>query len=365
MRSPREPCDRDRGLADDHGPSDTRRPVEREPQREQSAERVPHERDLVDVEAVEHAGDDVDRLLTDGSALPEVRRRQAVTREIDEQMAVSGQTAGERRHPDPGRRDAVDEHHRIAGARLEDTDSHGRRRDVDPTLLYVDPVRGGDPLFGRPQPRLDPHGRASYARRGSRRRAGTPNHARNNRRTLAHNAGCAARRDGRSTALGENAFAPWWIVLGGSHGACGCLNGTLREMAELPSGTVTFLFTDLVDSTRLWDEQPELMRASLARHDELLRGAVVAHAGHVVKGTGDGLHAVFASVGEALFAAAEMQSAILGESRDGPVLSVRVGIHSGEAQIRDGDYFGTVVNRSAAHRGGRTRRPDLVFGRDG
>ena len=82
--------DRDRGLTDDHGPSDTRRPVERKPQREQSAERVPHERDLVDAEAVEHAGDDVDRLLADRRALPEVGRRQAVAREVDEQMAAPG-----------------------------------------------------------------------------------------------------------------------------------------------------------------------------------------------------------------------------------------------------------------------------------
>ena len=65
-------------------------------------------------------------------------------------------------------------------------------------------------------------------------------------------------------------------------------------MAELPSGTVTFLFTDLEGSTRLWEEFPNEMRAALARHDEILRDAVEQRDGHVVKTTGDGLHAAFA-----------------------------------------------------------------------
>jgi len=118
------------------------------------------------------------------------------------------------------------------------------------------------------------------------------------------------------------------------------------RVSEVSSGTVTFLFTDLVDSTRMWDEHPELMRTALARHDELLRTAVASHGGQVVKTTGDGVHAVFASAREALLAAAEMQTA-LDESAGGPALSVRVGIHSGEAEFRDGDYFGTAVNRAA------------------
>ena len=54
-------------------------------------------------------------------------------------------------------------------------------------------------------------------------------------------------------------------------------------MAELPSGTVTFLFTDLEGSTRLWEHEPEAMRPALARHDSILREAVAAHAGYVVK----------------------------------------------------------------------------------
>ncbi len=66
-------------------------------------------------------------------------------------------------------------------------------------------------------------------------------------------------------------------------------------MSELPSGTVTFLFTDLEGSTRLWEEHPDAMRDALARHDEILRAAIEAHEGHVVKTTGDGVHAVFAA----------------------------------------------------------------------
>ena len=81
-------------------------------------------------------------------------------------------------------------------------------------------------------------------------------------------------------------------------------------MAELPSGTVTFLFTDLEGSTRLWEEQPEAMQPALARHDAILRDAVGAHAGHVVKSTGDGIHAVFATADDAIDAAVDAQLAL-------------------------------------------------------
>ena len=64
-------------------------------------------------------------------------------------------------------------------------------------------------------------------------------------------------------------------------------------MADLPPRTVTFWFTDLEVSTRLWDQEPDAMRAALARHDEVLRTTVESHDGHVVKSRGDGAHAVF------------------------------------------------------------------------
>ena len=75
-------------------------------------------------------------------------------------------------------------------------------------------------------------------------------------------------------------------------------------MAGLPTGTVTFLFTDLERSTRLWEERPEAMRPALARHDEILRTAVDTDGGAVVKTTGDGVHAAFATAESAISAAA-------------------------------------------------------------
>jgi class 3 adenylate cyclase len=64
-------------------------------------------------------------------------------------------------------------------------------------------------------------------------------------------------------------------------------------MPEQPTGTVTFLFTDLEGSTHLWEEYPEAMHDALARHDAILRDAVATHDGHLVKTTGDGIHAAF------------------------------------------------------------------------
>ncbi len=118
-------------------------------------------------------------------------------------------------------------------------------------------------------------------------------------------------------------------------------------MAELPTGTVTFLFTDLEGSTRLWEAHPEAMKNALARHDEVLRGAVESNGGHIVKTTGDGLHAAFHTAEGALTAAHDGQRAL--STLEGPEgsLRVRMGLHSGAAEHRDGDYFGTAVNRSA------------------
>jgi class 3 adenylate cyclase len=126
---------------------------------------------------------------------------------------------------------------------------------------------------------------------------------------------------------------------------------------ELPSGTVTFLFTDIEGSTRLWREHPEEMRVALARHDELVRDAIVGADGPVVKTMGDGFHAVFREPGFAVAAAVRAQSALCRDSWAlAEPLRVRMGIHSGPAEMRDGDYYGTTVNRaarlmSAAHGG--------------
>jgi class 3 adenylate cyclase len=134
-------------------------------------------------------------------------------------------------------------------------------------------------------------------------------------------------------------------------------------VSELPSGTVTFLFTDIEGSTRLWQEHPDAMQGALARHDDLVRAAIAASSGHLVKTTGDGAHAVFATAADAVDAAVAFQVALAAEQWPLPnPLRVRAGIHSGPAELRDGDYCGTTVNKSArimsvAH-GGQVLRRD-------
>jgi predicted ATPase/class 3 adenylate cyclase len=111
---------------------------------------------------------------------------------------------------------------------------------------------------------------------------------------------------------------------------------------------LTFLFTDLEGSTRLWQQFPEAMKTALARHDDLVRAAVESNNGQIVKSTGDGFHAVFPSPQDGLSACLRAQQSLLEETwgEIGP-LRVRMGLHIGEAQPRGGDYYGTAVNRAA------------------
>ena len=119
-------------------------------------------------------------------------------------------------------------------------------------------------------------------------------------------------------------------------------------VSELPSGTVTFLFTDLEGSTRLWEEFPDAMHTALARHDEILRDAVERRDGYVVKTTGDGLHAAFALAPDGVAAALDAQRALVAEDWNLPdPLEVRMGLHTGGAELRGGDYYGPAVNRAA------------------
>jgi class 3 adenylate cyclase len=116
----------------------------------------------------------------------------------------------------------------------------------------------------------------------------------------------------------------------------------------LPTGTVTFLFTDLEGSTQLWEQHAQAMGASLARHDTILRETIAAHKGVVVKTTGDGIHAVFARATDALTAALAAQLAL--QTTDwgtGDPLRVRMALHTGVAEERNGDYFGPALNRAA------------------
>jgi len=122
----------------------------------------------------------------------------------------------------------------------------------------------------------------------------------------------------------------------------------------LPTGTVTFVFTDVVGSTALWEEAPEPMRAAMARHDALVEGAVIAAGGTVVRprGEGDSRFAVFGRTSDALAGAVAVQIALTAEEWATPrPIQVRIAVHTGEAQLRDGDYYGTAVNRCARLRG--------------
>ncbi len=137
-------------------------------------------------------------------------------------------------------------------------------------------------------------------------------------------------------------------------------------MSELPSGTVTFVFTDLEDSTRLWEEHPDAMRVALARHDAILREVVEAHAGTVVKSTGDGAYAVFGVAADAVRAASAVVVALHRAewAATGP-LKARLGVHTGSAEHRDDDYFGPALNRAVAIDDDRARRsgPPLAVDR--
>jgi class 3 adenylate cyclase len=111
---------------------------------------------------------------------------------------------------------------------------------------------------------------------------------------------------------------------------------------------VTFLFTDLEGPTRLWEEHPEAMKDALARHEEVLRDAVESHGGYVVKLTGDGVHAAFGTAYAAVAAAVAGQVEMAAEewTKTGS-LRVRMGLHAGSAELREGDYYGTATNRAA------------------
>ena len=128
-------------------------------------------------------------------------------------------------------------------------------------------------------------------------------------------------------------------------------------MASPPTGTLTLLFTDIEGSTRLWEHDALAMQAALTRHDEILRSVIEQHGGYVFKTVGDAFCAVFPTAPDALEAALEIQRRLLTSEweQTGP-LRVRMALHTGAAEERDGDYFGPPVNRvarllSAAHGG--------------
>jgi predicted ATPase/class 3 adenylate cyclase len=131
-------------------------------------------------------------------------------------------------------------------------------------------------------------------------------------------------------------------------------------VVDHPTGTVTFLFTDIEGSTRLWEQHPDAMRGVLARHDAVLRQAIAGGGGYVFKTIGDAFCAAFASARDAAAAALALQRALAAEvwSDEIGAIRVRAALHTGTAEARDGDYFGPALSRVArllaAGHGGQT-----------
>ncbi|MDF3040588.1 MAG: adenylate/guanylate cyclase protein, partial [Thermomicrobiales bacterium] len=119
-----------------------------------------------------------------------------------------------------------------------------------------------------------------------------------------------------------------------------------QSLPEFPSGTVTFLFTDIAGSTALWERDREAMRAAVERHLAILDAAIAAHGGVRFKIVGDAVQAAFPTAPVAVAAALAAQRDLNAEEwpETGP-LRVRMAVHTGEAQPRDGDYLAPALNR--------------------
>lgn len=115
--------------------------------------------------------------------------------------------------------------------------------------------------------------------------------------------------------------------------------------SSFPSGTVTFLFTDIENSTRLWEQHPQEMLAAHARHNQILRQAIEVNHGYVFQIIGDAFCAAFHTAGDAVRAAVRCQQDLQSERWESPPLKVRMGIHTGKAEFQagDGSYNGYIT----------------------
>ena len=126
------------------------------------------------------------------------------------------------------------------------------------------------------------------------------------------------------------------------------MNEAASPHGHAPARTATFLFTDIEGSTRLWEDHRDAMSGALETHDSLLRSVVERSGGGVVKTTGDGMLAAFDRAESALAAALDGQIDLAEHDWPGTgPLRVRMAIHSGTADVRDGDFFGPALNRVA------------------
>jgi predicted ATPase/class 3 adenylate cyclase len=132
-----------------------------------------------------------------------------------------------------------------------------------------------------------------------------------------------------------------------------------NSTSNIPTGIITFLFTDIEGSTKLWENYPNEMNLALARHDKILRQAIETNSGYIFKTMGDAFYAAFQNPSAALLAALGIQRALITETWPTPSpIKVRIGLHTGEANERNNDYFGPTLNRVArmfaAGHGGQT-----------
>jgi class 3 adenylate cyclase len=130
-------------------------------------------------------------------------------------------------------------------------------------------------------------------------------------------------------------------------------------VTELPTGVVTFVFTDIESSTRLWEQYPQAMRAALTCHNAILRHAIETHDGVIFGTAGDAFYAAFSDAPAALAAALAAQRALCAQPWDEVgALRVRIALHTSAVELRDGNYFGPPLNRVArllvAGHGGQT-----------
>src|SRR5215208_2154752 len=126
---------------------------------------------------------------------------------------------------------------------------------------------------------------------------------------------------------------------------------TSRLVASPPTDTVTFLFTDIEGSTKLWERHPSAMQAALARHDEILQRTIGSRGGYVFKTVGDAFCAAFANASDALEAALDTQRTLFGEEWDeGFVIKVRMALHTGAAEGGGADTSAPPLNAWARQR---------------
>jgi class 3 adenylate cyclase len=117
-------------------------------------------------------------------------------------------------------------------------------------------------------------------------------------------------------------------------------------MAERPTGTITFLFTDVQGSTQLWEQHAAWMEQAHRRHEAILRAAIAAHGGWAYKQIGDSFQAAFQTAPAALAAAIAAQQGLVAEAWDAPgPIPVRMGLHTGTVEERADGYFGPLLNR--------------------